>query len=209
MVKALIYDYDGVISDSVDVKTEAFAELYRPYGKEVEDYVVLYHIANGGISRFEKFKYFHNTFLGMDISQNEVTKLAGMFSDLVLKKVIESEYISGAYDFIKRNCENYSQFICTGTPDVEIKIILKERYINHYFTEIYGSPSTKEEIISTILAEHDLKSDEVVFFGDAKTDLNAALYHKIRFIGINSDQFGSNVEQYQSFMDLDPKVLID
>ncbi len=199
MVKALIYDYDGVISNSVNVKTEAFAELYRPYGKEIEEKVINYHLANGGISRFEKFKHFHGKFLGIEISQNEVTKLAEKFSDLVLIKVIESEYIPGAYEFIKKNSKGYLQFICTGTPETEIKTILKEKSIEHFFNNIYGSPVSKELIISKILADYNLKSGEVVFFGDATTDLNAASFHKVRFVGINSSQFEATVEQYPNF----------
>ena len=35
MIKAIIFDFDGVIAESVDIKTEAFAELYKYYGDEV------------------------------------------------------------------------------------------------------------------------------------------------------------------------------
>ena len=58
MIKNIIFDYDGTIADSVNIKTEAFAELYRNYGKDIESKVVKYHLNNGGVSRFEKFKYY-------------------------------------------------------------------------------------------------------------------------------------------------------
>ena len=35
-IKAIIYDFDGVICDSVNVKTEAFGEMYAQYGKEIQ-----------------------------------------------------------------------------------------------------------------------------------------------------------------------------
>ena len=34
-IKAIIFDYDGVIAESVNVKTEAFAELYKHYGIDI------------------------------------------------------------------------------------------------------------------------------------------------------------------------------
>ena len=59
-IKAIIFDYDGVIAESVNVKTEAFAEMYKPYGESILKKVVSHHEANGGISRFEKFRIYHN-----------------------------------------------------------------------------------------------------------------------------------------------------
>ena len=49
-IQAILFDFDGVIADSVHVKTEAFAKIYEPYGKEVVNRVVTHHIANGGVS---------------------------------------------------------------------------------------------------------------------------------------------------------------
>jgi len=32
--QALLFDFDGVIAESVDIKTRAFAELYQEYGTD-------------------------------------------------------------------------------------------------------------------------------------------------------------------------------
>ena len=106
-IKAIIFDYDGVIAESVNVKTEAFAELYKPYGEKIVQKVIEHHEANGGVSRFEKFKIYHKDFLGEDIDQQKVYELAKQFSDLVLQKVIDSPYVIGAYDFISSNFTNW------------------------------------------------------------------------------------------------------
>ena len=55
MVKNIFFDFDGVIADSVNVKTEAFEKIYLPYGKEIAEKVINHHRENGGMSRFEKF----------------------------------------------------------------------------------------------------------------------------------------------------------
>jgi 3-deoxy-D-manno-octulosonate 8-phosphate phosphatase KdsC-like HAD superfamily phosphatase len=52
--------------------------------------------------------------------------------------------------------------------------ILKEKKINMFFSDIYGSPKLKTEIINIILKNCKVNSDEVLFFGDTLTDLNAA-----------------------------------
>ena len=52
MIKAIFWDFDGVIADSVNVKTDAFYEMYLPYGKHIADKVRQYHLNNGGVSRY-------------------------------------------------------------------------------------------------------------------------------------------------------------
>ena len=53
----IIFDFDGVITDSVNIKKEAFAELYSKYGSRIQKKVVNHHLEHGGISRFDKIKY--------------------------------------------------------------------------------------------------------------------------------------------------------
>ena len=47
MTEALIFDFDGVILESVETKTRAFAELYKDKGPDVVDKVVRHHLAHG------------------------------------------------------------------------------------------------------------------------------------------------------------------
>ena len=104
-MKAIIFDFDGVILDSVDVKTKAFKQMYSIYGDAVMRKVVDYHLLNGGISRYEKFKYFHENFLNISLSNTEVDHMASEFSKIVFKKVCNSEYIKGALEFLKSKVE--------------------------------------------------------------------------------------------------------
>ncbi|MAU63833.1 MAG: hypothetical protein CMC38_05765 [Flavobacteriaceae bacterium] len=201
--KALIYDFDGVICDSVDVKTEAFAQIYKKYGPDVVKNVKEYHIKNGGISRFKKFKYFHLNYLGLKLSNNQLISLGNTFSNLVKKKVIESPFINGVQDFISINSRTFLQFICTGTPENEILEIAKKKNISTYFNEIYGSPKSKEEIISLIKKKYNLSSDEIVFFGDAMTDYNSSKKCNVSFIGVenNLNSFPKNTFLINDFLD--------
>ena len=126
-IKAIIFDYDGVVAESVDVKTKAFEELYKPFGKDIVQKVIKHHEANGGVSRFEKFKIYHKKYLCEDIDQLKVDELANKFSKLVLQKVIDSPYVTGVYDFISSNYLNFDFHISTGTPSDEIETILKKK----------------------------------------------------------------------------------
>ena len=65
-IKCIIFDFDGVIKDSVDIKTNAFAEIFSKYGTSIVDKVLDHHKMNGGISRFEKIKHYYKQFLKND-----------------------------------------------------------------------------------------------------------------------------------------------
>ena len=185
--KAIIFDFDGVICDSVDVKTKAFASLYASYGPEIVQMVVNYHQAHGGISRFKKIQYFEEIFLNKKISENEVDEKANLFANLVKEKVINSNYLPGVFDFINSMSKVVPLFICTGTPESEIIEITEKKGINLFFKEIYGSPSDKKTIISNILNKYKFSSSDVIYFGDATTDQIATNAFDMPFIGIRNN----------------------
>lgn len=206
MVKAIIFDFDGVICDSVDVKTLAFAEMYAGFGNEIENKVIQYHLEHGGISRYEKFRFFHSEFLGIELNDPELNAMGEQFSSIAFQKVINSPFIKGAGEFIRTNSKKYLQFICTGTPENEIKTILAKKEMKQFFNEVYGSPQTKKVIIKNILQKYELLPEEIVFIGDAMTDFNAASGTNIRFIGVKSShtQFPEGTFVIDDFTD--PKL---
>ena len=56
--QSIIFDFDGVIVESGDIKTNAFADLYQSYGDPIVKEVVRYHKLNGGLSRYKKISPF-------------------------------------------------------------------------------------------------------------------------------------------------------
>tara|TARA_R110001592_G_scaffold173524_8_gene412172 strand:- start:356 stop:1003 length:648 start_codon:yes stop_codon:yes gene_type:complete len=182
MIKAIFYDFDGVIKESTDIKSKAFYDLYIEFGKDIANQVERYHIEHGGISRYEKIRYWHKTHLNIDISDNELQVWAQKFSDLVLRKVVESPYVKGALSTIQNLSNEYQQFIITGTPQNEIDQICNDLKISDLFKQICGSPTNKIKWCDQLIPEIGLNNTEIVFIGDATTDYDAALYHNLHFV---------------------------
>ncbi|WP_369999082.1 HAD family hydrolase [Winogradskyella sp.] len=195
--KNIFFDFDGVLAESVNAKTEAFRELYLSYGKEIADKVVDHHINHGGVSRFEKFKIYHNQFLGVDLLQEGVNILAQKFSDLVLEKVINSEEVKGSVDFLNKYHKSVKFWVITGTPTDEMNIIAKARQIEDYFIGIYGSPKNKKYWTEFLIEKHDLKREEILFLGDATTDYEAAQFSKLHFALREHDENKSIFKDYK------------
>ena len=186
MLKGIIFDFDGVIAESLQVKTDAFAALYSSYDKDLVRKIVKHHEANGGMSRFEKFKYYHEIFLNKSITRKQIRHLDNQFSNLVKKKVISVPYIPGAFEYIQKCSKKYKLFISTGTPTEEINYILEGKNIIDYFTDVFGSPSKKIEHLNIIMSKYNMKPNELLFYGDSSIDMEAANYAKIPFILIRN-----------------------
>jgi HAD superfamily hydrolase (TIGR01549 family) len=183
--EAVFFDFDGVIVDSANIKTEAFAEMFRPYGPDIESKVIDYHIKNMGESRYEKFRYWYTEYLGQAITEDLVDKLSKIFSELVVKKILEAPYRDGAINTLKELTANsIPTFLVSGTPDEEIRYITKARGIDVFFKEIHGAPRHKDEITYEILQRHKYNPKNCLFVGDAISDYTAALNNGIRFLGI-------------------------
>lgn len=199
---AYIFDFDGVIKDSVKVKSEAFVQIYKSEGKEFQRKVEQYHLDNGGISRYMKFKVW-NEWLGRSTSEEVIDELAESFAQLVIDNVVASPFVKGALEALELASQKALSFIATGTPDVEINVILSQLGLSKYFQEVHGSSRKKSRIVNDILERFHLAPSEVLFIGDAQTDYKAALETGLDFYlrktDYNSDWFeGKPGITYQS-----------
>ena len=189
---AYIFDFDGVIKDSVKVKSEAFVQLYATEGIEFQSKVEEYHLTNGGISRYVKFKVW-NEWLGRSTSEDAIEELAKNFAQLVINNVVTSPFVHGSMQALKSASDNALTFLATGTPDDEINMILSQLRLAELFSEVHGSSRKKTIIVNDILKRFDLTPSEVLFIGDAQTDYYAALNNGLDFYlrktDYNSDWF--------------------
>lgn len=198
--KAFFFDFDGVIVDSVDIKKEAFAELYKGCAKETIDRIVSHHIAHGGMSRFNKIRHYHKTYLDRDVSENELADLAEEFSCLVFEKVLKAPFINGAIEFLdilKR--EEKMILLVSGTPEDEIRRIVTARDLDGYFADVKGSPKSKGENVSILLKNHSIDGRYCAYFGDSKEDELAALNTHMTFVPIN---YFEGKKGYKDFKEL-------
>jgi len=186
-IEALFFDFDGVLADSVDVKTQAFVALYENRSPDIVSAVVAYHMAHGGVSRMEKIRYYETELLGHAYDPNEVSRLCKLFADLVVEKVVASPEIPGAGEALIYWHKRLPLFVVSGTPEEELRTIITLRNMDDLFAGVYGSPRKKDEILQSIITEHALTTIRCLMVGDAMTDYDAAQATGIPFLGIVAD----------------------
>jgi len=174
MIRAIAFDFDGVLVESVDVKTRAYVSLFEKYGQDVVSKVIDYHIKNGGISRFVKLRTIYDKILKKPLSEDKFNSLSEQFSSIVVDEVVAAPWVEGAREFLQKNKNRYLCFIVSGTPQEELELIVKRRRMEQYFCAVLGSPKDKVALFQEVLSRLNLSPKETVFVGDAETDWNAA-----------------------------------
>ena len=182
MLRAITFDFDGVLAESVDVKTNAYAFLFQEEGEEIVQRIVDFHLKNGGVSRFEKFRSFYSDILRRPLSEERFQELCTRFSHLVLDEVVAAPWVEGAKEFLVQNEKEYTFAVVSGTPENELEEIVRRRRMDHFFDSVKGSPKDKVTLLSEVMDEYHLKPEEMVFIGDAQTDWFAARETGVPFL---------------------------
>jgi len=183
----IIFDFDGVILDSVPVKTNAFRIIFQEYGDDKVEKIIEYHLENGGLSRYEKIEYFFKVILGRKISKNEIDKYANLFSKITLNELAQKKYIiTDTIKYIRTNYKKYNMHIASGASETDLKLICDKLDIAKYFISIHGSPKEKTILIKDILLSYSYKKKNTCLVGDSINDYKASAENGIDFFGFNN-----------------------
>jgi len=187
MIKTILWDFDGVILDSMKIKGDGFVELFRGYDESYLLELKKYHYDNGGVSRFDKIRYFYNKIISENISEVYIIKLADKFAKIIESKLTnKNNLISETIKFIKNNYKKYNFHIVSGSEHQELNSLCDIFELTRYFKSIDGSPTKKDILVKNVLEKYNYKKVETILIGDAMTDYNASTKNGIEFYGYNN-----------------------
>ncbi len=143
MLRAVIFDFDGVITDSEILHLRAFNQSLVPYDIEIsrKDYYTNYL----GFSDLDCYKaLIDNGLLKIDEQQIDsiIKEKSKIFEELTKT---EGRTIEGVHEFLQMLKENnIPMAICSGSLLVEIEIMLEESGLRHFFAEIVSAEQVKK-----------------------------------------------------------------
>lgn len=182
MLATLILDFDGVVVESLPLKTTAFRKIFSFAPPKHLDEIIAFHLDNGGMSRYDKFRYIYENILHEELTPKQEERLASEYVSLIIDAMLTVPYVRGAEDLLKDCSRRLPLYIVSATPEGEMQEIARRRDLTKYFVRIYGSPKTKAECIREILAESGAAPEEALFVGDAPNDWQAAYETGVRFV---------------------------
>jgi HAD superfamily hydrolase (TIGR01549 family) len=200
MIENIIWDFDGVIMDSMPIRDYGFREIFKEFDKQLLEDFIVYHNKNGGLSRFHKIKYFYNELLKKDISEEEIQNYAKQFTTIMKEQLINPKYlINDTIKFIKENHKKYNFHVASGSEHNELNYLCEKLDLSKYFLSINGSPTPKNDLVKNILEKNNYKLEESILIGDSTNDYEAAKINGIRFYGFNNPELKDKDEYIDSF----------
>ena len=214
----LIFDCDGVILNSNKVKSDAFYNVTSCFSESAANDLVSYHKANGGISRYKKFKIFKEKIIPNYLPKNNlnVSDLLENYSKEVIRKLINCDIALGLKEF-KKLYQHKKWMMVSGSDEKELNFILKKKGISNYFEGgIYGSPDSKDKIFNREIEKKNIEFP-AIYIGDSKYDFIASKKHNIDFIFMydwtefeNWQAFikKNKVSYFKNFIDINKNVFL-
>lgn len=180
--RAIVFDFDGVILESVAVKGRAFRRLF-PDHPEHADRLEQYHRENGGLSRHAKIEWYYRELLGTTASRGQIDRDADRFGALIADEMGCCPFVGGAREFLEAQRGVVPMFVASGTPEPELRAIVERRGLGGLFDGVYGAPTTKDTILERIRASLGAEPREILFVGDGRQDAEAAQAVGVAFVG--------------------------
>lgn len=182
MIRVVVFDFDGVILESGDIKTEAFVELFSDH-PEHQPAIKAHHLANLGVSRFKKFEWIYANLLKRPFDDAVKARLGDAFSALVFKKVCEAPFVPGARESLEAiAAAGIPMVVASGTPQDELDRIVDVRGLRKFFAEVYGTPNEKADVLRRVTTKYDCAPGNVLFIGDGTSDHDAARATGVTFL---------------------------
>ena len=184
MLRAVIFDFDGVITDSEVLHFRAFNQVLTQYGIEIttKDYYKVYL----GLTDHDCFNLVvRKSRLGLDAGQIEdIVKQKNQIFEKLAKT--EGRIIEGVRDFLEMLRQNNIPIaICSGALLAEIELILEEARLRSFFEVIVsaehvkkGKPNPEGLLLALQKLNHNCQtpivSEQCIMIEDSRWGLEAA-----------------------------------
>ena len=185
MIKAVIFDIDGTLVDSVDLHARAWQETFRKFGREVEFEKVRHQIGKGGDQLMPVF------FAGEELKRfgEEMEKYRGdLFKRDYLPRVRAFPSVRELFERVRR--EGLRVALASSAKEDEIGVYKKVAGIADLVEEETSADDADKSkphpdiFEATLKALGDVRADEAVVIGDTPYDAEAAGKIGLRTIGV-------------------------
>ena len=189
MLKAVIFDFDGTIGDTLPLVIKAIRYGVEPFiDRELSDDEIA---ATFGPIEEGSIKHFVPDTQKCEIACKRMYEAYDKYHEEVA-----GQPIAGVVDLINHlKAKKLIVTLATGKGKHTCDISLAKYKMNKLFDDVETGSikgGIKPQMMATIMHKYNLKPDEVLYIGDAPTDIDAA--RKVG-VGIVSVLYGSRIEE--------------
>jgi phosphoglycolate phosphatase len=202
MIKCVVFDFDGTLVDSNDIKRETFFDIARcwdPAGGLVSEILEGWPDAD----RYEKTRRIAAGLISRKLLPKEASletwaaRLADDYTERCEKAIVRCGEMPGAGQTLAGLAENgYLLFINSATPSRPLRRVLKLRGWDHYFHAVYGAEASKADNLRSIALETGKGRQEIVHVGDQPDDRRGAGQFGCYFVAMAAGNADSAVRDW-------------
>ena len=180
--RVVVFDFDGVIIESAGIKKESYRQLFEEEFPEHLHQILDYQESRGGLPRRHQFEEIYEKILKEDPPLGRVGELEASYVSRMMSGVAAAPLVPGALEFLEAHHGQGNFFIASATPEDELQHIVRERGLDRFFADVYGSPMSKAEILSLIGRKTGASPGDMVFVGDYPAARAAAAEVGVPFV---------------------------
>ncbi len=190
-VKVIVFDFDGTLVDSNQLKYNAFFELFPSDSlhKEIVTDVLDEFIEK---SRYvilrEILKRINRKTINEDDLDYRVHASAKKYNDIVVDGAKRCKEKSGAKEVLESLSKRYNLYLSSTTPETSLKDIVKHRNWEGFFCDIFGYPNDKTSVLFDIIKRESINPGDLLVVGDGKSDRDSANSVKCEFFRISNER---------------------
>lgn len=174
----IIFDFDGVIADSLEAHLCAYQKVFQKFGKTLD-------MSDSASWRMRYDSAWENNFYRCGFSEQEMREALEVYFDFIDYRSIP--LFDPLAEIVKRLSNKYRLAVASTTDTKIIKERLAMDNLDHYFEQILGSSesSNKTQKLAKILEFTELTPETCLMIGDTSSDIRAAKSNRIKSIAVS------------------------
>lgn len=193
--RSLVFDCDGVVLNSNQVRADAFYHCALPYGEQHAVALRNYHILHGGVSRYVKFEVLLRDMVGVPVTEDAMHHLLQAFTTEAIRGLLACDIAPGL-QALRAATPQANWMLVSGADQNELREVFVKRGIAAWFDGgIFGSPLNKDQILERELNSGNCRKP-AMFFGDSRYDHQAASRAGLDFIFVSA---WTDMESWQEY----------
>ncbi len=190
MIRCVVFDFDGTLVRSNEIKVRIFYEVVEPFDCPLEIVEAALASPSPG-NRYQVLGQIAERLAekGLLSGSCSVGDAARMMSDeysaLCEKAIANCPEVAGAertLGWLRR--QGYSTFLNSATPRAHLQRLVGLRSLDLYFVGVYGGPASKATNLRRIFMAAGVKGEEILTVGDGDDDRAAAVATGCHFAGL-------------------------
>jgi len=186
MSKVAVFDFDGVLAPSNQIKIDAFVEVLPVAETKLRE--LMRKMYDPGETRYEMFAaVLEKCGTAKEKIPGLVAGYAEQYNNLVQEYIAKHGAAPGVADILKNlHWAGYHLYVYSNTPAEALRQTIKRLGIFELFTDVLGRPTSKADNLRQVIEREGVDAVSVMVVGDGESDWKSAREVGCGFIGLRS-----------------------